>query len=169
MKESVGILLKKAGNDLKDAKILYNSNEASAEGICFHCQQAVEKYLKAHLVYNNKEINKTHDISELLEYCKSIDNVFSKLEKLNIDDMTNYAVIVRYDDIIEPTREDAKEAISIAEQVKTFINEKINIEQSLSQENSAAIKPAQEPNTPKPDDFTRDLQNRLNKNRGIKR
>ena len=66
MKESVGILLKKAENDLKDAKILYNSNEASAEGICFHCQQAVEKYLKAHLVYNNKEINKTHDISQNL-------------------------------------------------------------------------------------------------------
>ena len=160
MKESVGILLKKAENDLKDAKILYNSNEASAEGICFHCQQAVEKYLKAHLVYNNKEINKTHDISELLEDCKNVDNVFSKLEKLNIDDMTNYAVIVRYDDIIEPTREDAKEAISIAEQIKTFINEKINIKQNLSQENSAVLKPVPEPNTPKPDDFTRDIQNR---------
>ncbi len=159
MKESVGILLKKAENDLKDAKILYNSNEASAEGICFHCQQAVEKYLKAHLVYNNKEINKTHDISELLEDCKNVDNVFSKLEKLNIDDMTNYAVIVRYDDIIEPTREDAKEAISIAEQVKTFINEKLNIKQNLSQENSAALKPSLEPNTPKPDGFARDIQN----------
>ena len=74
--------------------------------------------------------------------------------------MTNYAVIVRYDDIIEPTREDAKEAISIAEQVKTFINEKINIEQSLSQENSAALKPAPEPNNPKPDAFALDLENR---------
>ena len=47
MKESVVVLLKKAENDLKDAKILYNSNEASAEGICFHCQHAVEKFLKA--------------------------------------------------------------------------------------------------------------------------
>ena len=146
MKESVGILLKKAENDLKDAKILYNSNEASAEGICFHCQQAVEKYLKAYLVYNNKEINKTHDISELLKDCKNVDNVFSKLEKLNIDDMTNYAVIVRYDDIIEPSGEDAKEAISIAEQVKTFINEKINIKQDLSQENPKSKQERQ--NTP---------------------
>lgn len=120
MKESVVVLLKKAENDLKDAKILYNSNEASAEGICFHCQQAVEKFLKTYLVYNNKEINKTHDISELLQACKNIDNAFSELERLNIDDITNYAVIVRYDDIIEPSKKDAEEAIAIAEYVKLF-------------------------------------------------
>ena len=122
MKESVVVLLKKAENDLKDAKILYNSNEASAEGICFHCQQAVEKFLKAYLVYNNKEINKTYDISELLQSCKNIDNAFSELERLNIDDITNYAVIVRYDDI-----KDAEEAIAIAGHVKLFALKKINI------------------------------------------
>ncbi|MCL4498274.1 MAG: HEPN domain-containing protein [Deltaproteobacteria bacterium] len=127
MKESVVVLLKKAENDLKDAKILYNSNEASAEGICFHCQQAVEKFLKTYLVYNNKEINKTHDISELLQACKNIDNAFSELERLNIDDITNYAVIVRYDDIIEPSKKDAEEAIAIAEYVKLFALKKINI------------------------------------------
>ena len=127
MKESVVVLLKKAENDLKDAKILYNSNEASAEGICFHCQQAVEKFLKTYLVYNNKEINKTHDISELLQSCKNIDNAFSELERLNIDDITNYAVIVRYDDIIEPSKKDAEEAIAIAGHVKLFALKKINI------------------------------------------
>jgi Uncharacterized conserved protein related to C-terminal domain of eukaryotic chaperone, SACSIN len=127
MKESVVVLLKKAENDLKDAKILYNSNEASAERICFHCQQAVEKFLKTYLVYNNKEINKTHDISELLQACKNIDNAFSELERLNIDDITNYAVIVRYDDIIEPSKKDAEEAIAIAEYVKLFALKKINI------------------------------------------
>ncbi len=127
MIEDANILFKKAENDLKDAKILYNSNEASAEGICFHCQQAVEKFLKTYLVYNNKEINKTHDISELLQACKNIDNAFSELERLNIDDITNYAVIVRYDDIIEPSKKDAEEAIAIAEYVKLFALKKINI------------------------------------------
>ena len=121
------IKIKKAENDLKDAKILYNSNEASAEGICFHCQQAVEKFLKAYLVHNNQEINKTHDISELLQACKNIDNAFSELERLNIDDITNYAVVVRYDDIIEPSKKDAEEAIAIAEHVKLFALKKINI------------------------------------------
>ena len=128
MKESVIVLLRKAENDLKDANILYNSKEASTEGICFHCQQVVEKFLKAYLVYNDKEINKTHDISQLLESCKKIDDDFIELEKLNIDDMTNYAVIVRYDDIIEPSLEDAKEAIALAEKVKLFTLKKINIQ-----------------------------------------
>ena len=128
MKQSVILLLKKAENDLKDAKILYDSSEASADGICFHCQQAVEKILKAYLVYSGKEINKTHDISELLQSCKNIDDDFIELERLNIDDMTNYAVIVRYDDIIEPDFEDAKEAISIAEKVKLFVYKKINLQ-----------------------------------------
>ena len=53
---------------------------------------------------------------------------FIELEKLNIDDMTNYAVIVRYDDIIEPNLEDAKEAIAIAEKTKLFTLKKINIQ-----------------------------------------
>ena len=153
MKESAKILLKKAENDLKDAKILYNSNEASAEGICFHCQQAVEKYLKAYLVFNNKEINKTHDISELLKDCKNIDKAFSELEKINIDDITNYAVIVRYDDIIEPSAEDAKEAISIAEQVKPFVTCRINIKRKQDQKS----------NCMEPDDFAKDLQNKQGK------
>ena len=79
------------------------------------------------MVYNNKEINKTHDISELLQSCKNIDNAFSELERLNIDDITNYAVIVRYDDIIEPSKKDAEEAIAIAGHVKLFALKKINI------------------------------------------
>lgn len=30
--------------------------------ICFHCQQAAEKYLKALLIYQDKEIPRTHNI-----------------------------------------------------------------------------------------------------------
>ncbi|MGC8554367.1 MAG: HEPN domain-containing protein, partial [Candidatus Acidulodesulfobacterium sp.] len=66
-------------------------------------------------------------ISQLLQSCKNIDNDFIELERLNIDDMTNYAVIVRYDDIIEPNIEDAKEAIDMAEKVKLFTYKKINL------------------------------------------
>ena len=126
MKKSIKVLLKKADSDLKDAKILYNNNESSTEGICFHCQQAIEKYLKCYLIYNNNKIKKTHNISELLGCCKKIDKSFNNLEKLNIDDMTNYAVVIRYTDDIELDKEDAKEAILITEKVKLFIIEKFN-------------------------------------------
>jgi HEPN domain-containing protein len=34
--------------------------------VCFHCQQSVEKYLKALLEELNRAIPKTHDLEELL-------------------------------------------------------------------------------------------------------
>jgi len=162
MKKSTEILLKKAENDLKDAKILFKSDESSMEGICFHSQQAVEKSLKAYLAYNNREINKTHNISEILKDCKSVDNIFGELEKLNIDDITNYAVIVRYDDIIEPSAEDAKEAISIAEKVRSFVIEKIN-----KLEQKQTLKP--EAKEPVKDAFTLGFERRTNDKGGRKR
>ncbi|MHB1665221.1 MAG: HEPN domain-containing protein [bacterium] len=122
MKEDALILFKKAEKDLNLAKYL---NEEFIEGICFHCQQAVEKYLKAYLAYNNQEINKTHNIADILKDCEKLDIDFTELKKINIDDLTDYAVNVRYDEIPELTFNDAKEAIFIAEQVRLFIILKI--------------------------------------------
>ncbi len=153
MKRDAQILIQKAEKDLNIAKSLSIENHDFLEGICFHCQQSVEKYLKAFLVCNNQEINFTHDITAVLSDCHKIDIDFNKLKELNISNLTNYAVIVRYDDIIEPTLDDAKEAILIAEKVKLFVIEKINLleqKQTLYEE----------------DAFTKDLNNRLNKGKG---
>lgn len=46
--------LEKAEHDLEDAKKLLQ-NGGYTDTICFHAQQAVEKYLKAYLIY--KKIN----------------------------------------------------------------------------------------------------------------
>ncbi len=85
----------------------------------------MEKYLKAYLVYNNKEIIKTHDISNIIEDCERIDSDFTKMGKIKADKLTYYAVNTRYDDISEPTYDDIKDALSIAEQVKSFVIGKI--------------------------------------------
>lgn len=126
MIEDAQILFEKAEKDLKTAKYLPDTNPDFIESICFHCQQAVEKYLKAYLVYNNKEINKTHDIGNILKDCEKIDTSFIELKKINIDDLTNYAINIRYDEIPEPSLDDAKEAVSNAEQVRLFVIKKIN-------------------------------------------
>jgi HEPN domain-containing protein len=39
--------------------------------ICFHYQQAAEKYFKAYIMDNNLEFRKIHDLIELLEICKT--------------------------------------------------------------------------------------------------
>jgi HEPN domain-containing protein len=39
--------------------------------VAFHCQQAVEKYVKAILVRHRVEFRKTHDIGQLLDLFRS--------------------------------------------------------------------------------------------------
>mgnify|MGYP000307964815 CR=1 FL=1 len=41
--------------------------------ICFHAQQAVEKYLKAFLILHDIDFPRTHDVDYLLLECRKID------------------------------------------------------------------------------------------------
>ena len=76
-----------------DAVAAMGSNDPYS--ICFHCQQEVEKYLKAFLAYNGKRINKTHDLDILLRECISISPSLESL-MLYISTFRPYAVDVRY-------------------------------------------------------------------------
>ena len=63
--------------------------------ICFHSQQAVEKYLKSFLIFHDIDFPKTHDVDFLLLECKKIDE-----ENFDIDlkRLTEFGVSVRYPD-----------------------------------------------------------------------
>ena len=52
--------------DLSDEKILTSI-------VCFHCQQAVEKLLKAYLVAKKIDFAKTHNLEILLKLCIDLD------------------------------------------------------------------------------------------------
>ncbi len=95
----------------------------------FHAQQSVEKYLKTNLIYNDTTITKSHDITQLIKKCIAIDKSFNYLYEIKADGITIYAVEIRCpDDFYIPSIEEAKEAIEIAEKVKEFILNKLNIE-----------------------------------------
>ncbi|MCF8346928.1 MAG: HEPN domain-containing protein [Bacteroidales bacterium] len=84
--------------------------------ICFHSQQAVEKYLKAFLIFHDIDFPKTHDVDYLLLQCKKIDK-----EKFGIDlkSLTEFGVSVRYpDDFYIPGVKETKEYIEIAGAIK---------------------------------------------------
>jgi HEPN domain-containing protein len=49
--------------------------------ICFHCQQAVEKYLKGFLILYDVESERTHDLNLLCGLCKGIDAAFVEVER----------------------------------------------------------------------------------------
>ena len=93
--------------------------------VCFHAQQAVEKFLKMYLVYEGIEPVKTHIISELLVLCIKKSDDFSSLNDVNY--LTEYAVSMRYpDDFYIPIVEEAEQALEDAIKVRDFVLNKIN-------------------------------------------
>jgi len=108
----------KADNDFKvaDHELTQPENEMVTDAICFHCQQSVEKLLKAYLVSKNIDFGKTHNLEFLLELCKKQDTIF---EKMNVGNLSFYAVEVRYpDEFYIPSVEEAKECFKIASIVR---------------------------------------------------
>lgn len=63
----------KANEDLLVVEKLTEFEVIANASACFHCQQAVEKFLKAFLIANGIEIKKTHNIEYLLSECSDID------------------------------------------------------------------------------------------------
>lgn len=116
----------KTNNDLKTAKDEMSTDEPTTDTVCFHTQQCVEKYLKAFLIFNGKEIKKIHDIAVLIRECAEIDNDFNTLFDIEADKLTGYAVEIRYgEEFYFPTLDEAKEAIEICEKVKEFVVKKL--------------------------------------------
>ena len=118
-----------ADGDLKTAKDELRDPEPFTNTVCFHAQQCVEKYLKAYLSLIDKPFGKTHDIAELIELCKQKDKDFEFLYQIRANKLTRYAVEVRYpDEFYIPSEDEAKEAIEIAEKVRSFVIEKLKQE-----------------------------------------
>ena len=140
--------LKYAEENFEGGKILFNnSTENFKTLVCYNMQQAVEKYLKAYLVANGIEIDErhrehyTHNIAELIEKCKEIDPDFDKLYNIEPDRLTDYAINLKYpsNKLKTLSIEDEAQAISIAEQVKTFVVKKIMELSKVEENNQKAV------------------------------
>ncbi len=115
----------KAINDFKIAEheLKQSEKEMVTDAICFHCQQAVEKLLKAYLASKNIDFGKTHNLEFLLELCIKKDNDF---KDLNVGNLSFYAVEIRYpDEFYMPSVAEARECFSIASKAKDFLLKKL--------------------------------------------
>lgn len=71
------------------------SGHAPAEAVCFHCQQYVEKLLKAVLTRDGIEAPKTHDLRRLIQLAgTSIPELLLLVDAA--DALTIYSVQTRY-------------------------------------------------------------------------
>ncbi|MCL2509017.1 MAG: HEPN domain-containing protein [Oscillospiraceae bacterium] len=67
-----------AYDDYDSAKFLFDNKRPNPlEIICFHCQQSVDKSLKAFLCFNDIKVPKTHATRVLCAQCADINNDFS--------------------------------------------------------------------------------------------
>ena len=111
--------LEKADHDLIAAKLILDVQPTILDIACFHCQQAVEKYLKAYLIFKKLDVPKTHNLDLLLKNCIDINQVFDRIDFLNLED---FAVRGRYPhDSIMPTTEETQQFFLIALEVKNLV------------------------------------------------
>lgn len=100
----------KAKNDLLNADNNLKAEEIPLDTVCFHCQQAAEKFLKAYLVANGCSYPISHDLIIILEKILSL-NSSAEVLRDDLALLMPYAVEIRYpDDWFMPTEDDAKEA-----------------------------------------------------------
>lgn len=118
-KDLVRSWLRKAESDL-EALNLALSAERALDAACFHSQQAVEKYLKAYMIWAGIEFTYVHDISKLIHLCSLKDDNFRQLEE-SAGKLTPYAVELRYDDEFWPDLHTVQDALDTVPNVKSFV------------------------------------------------
>ena len=105
----------KANEDLAVAKELRDFGTGHFGIICFHCQQAAEKYLKALLAHKGLAIPRTHDIEFLRDLLQD-SNVTVPVDAEDAAWLSGFAVLVRYPTApLRPvSREHADRAVGIS-------------------------------------------------------
>jgi HEPN domain-containing protein len=107
-----------AERDLAAARVLLGAGGLT-RAVCFHAQQAVEKYLKTLLVVNGTPFGKTHDMGELLRLLPQAQR--PSLTPEAASRLTRSAVADRYPEAPEPSDEEAGWLLDHATQVREFV------------------------------------------------
>jgi HEPN domain-containing protein len=117
----------KGDHDLGTAKITYLHIPDYLDTVTFHCQQAVEKYLKAYLIFQTTTFRFSHDLVYLLDLINQSDSDFEEYYD-SVSELQGYAVEIRYpNETIYLSNEKVEKAISIAKFVRELVVLKMNI------------------------------------------
>jgi HEPN domain-containing protein len=129
MKKQVEDWMFLANNDLKTSEILIKDEYPLTNVIAFHCQQTIEKYLKAYLIEKDVPIIKTHDLIKLNGMVKEIKDLGIDEKKLIV--INEVYTESRYPGELGllpdgiPTDKQAKEFIDCAKEIKITITNEI--------------------------------------------
>jgi HEPN domain-containing protein len=117
----------KGDHDYGTAKITYLHIPEYLDTITFHCQQAVEKYLKAYLIFISIDFKYTHDLIYLLELITQKDSDFNSFFS-KVSELQGYAVEVRYpDETVYLSDDVVVKAMKTVKIIREIVTDKINL------------------------------------------
>ncbi len=125
MKKQVHDWILLADQDLKVSEILVKDEDSLTNIAVFHCQQAIEKYLKAYLIEQNIPLIKTHDLIKLNGMIKEIKDLGIDKNKLIL--INEVYIESRYPGELGllpdgiPSNEEVEKIIEYAKEIKTII------------------------------------------------
>ena len=115
--------LRKAESDLASAGLCLSAGEA-LDTACFHAQQAAEKCIKAYLTAQEIEFPFIHNLEKLIELCARVDPSFMTVKTLG-QELTPYAVELRYDEEFWPSEQTARQALEAATTIRDFVLDRL--------------------------------------------
>lgn len=122
----VGAWLARARQDVRAANIDLDVDPPLLADAAFHCQQAVEKALKALLTHHDHAFRKTHDIGELALACLEHEPGMERLLRSSAP-FTEYAWRFRYPgDVFEPDRDEVVSALAVATDVVEAVSASVS-------------------------------------------
>lgn len=127
--EFVGEWIEKGDHDLGSAKLIFLHIPEYFDTIAFHCQQAVEKYLKALLIYFEIDFKRSHDLMYLLDLLsQSIEIKESMYDSAIL--LNGFSVQIRYpDNTVYLSSEELETSISIAQDIRDYVIKTVGIDE----------------------------------------
>jgi HEPN domain-containing protein len=115
-----------ANDDLNTAEfIAANMRPVPAQIVCYHCQQAGEKYLKGYLSTKlTVEPPYIHDVARLAVLCEEYDPAFSSLKNAAYL-LSEFATKTRYDRGVYPTEDEMESGLVDSKQIRDFVTKRM--------------------------------------------
>jgi HEPN domain-containing protein len=110
--------------DFDSAVALSEKFRPPLEIVCYHCQQAAEKILKAYMIAKTNTLTKTHILVDLLNTCVQYSADFDNFRNVCIK-LTAFIALTRYPSSIELTEQAMKNALKDAQDVLEFTKSKL--------------------------------------------
>lgn len=119
--------LRKADADLRLAEHILPDAGEFANAVAFHCQQAVEKYLKALLTWGQVDFPKSHDLERLLELVGPFEPELVE-SVADVIILTPFGVELRYPgDRPDASADFARRAVELAAMVRDEVGRRLPV------------------------------------------